>query len=201
MPSARRTSAIVTTIVPTASGRGAPSGSRDSSSNHGPTMAIAIPIGTFTTNTERHPHASTKRPPRVGPSAAASAPAAPQSAIACGTRGAGKLRRIRANDAGVRAAAPSPCRILAATRTPAPGAGGDGTDGRRDGEESQPCKEHTAPTQAVGPPAGRDHSRRDDDRVAGEDPRQRRGAHLRKVATDAAERDVEDHRIERGDEG
>ncbi len=58
----------------------------------------------------------------VGPSAAASAPAAPQSAMACGTLDFGKARRISASDTGVSAAAPNPCRTLAATSTPTPGA-------------------------------------------------------------------------------
>ena len=41
-------------------------------------IATAMPSGTLTTNTERQPQASTKSPPMVGPSAAASAPAAPE---------------------------------------------------------------------------------------------------------------------------
>ena len=81
-----------------------------------------MPIGTLTTNTERQPHVSTKSPPIVGPTAAASAPAAPQSAIACGTRDFGNACRMSARDAGVRAAAPTPCSTRPAMSRPTPGA-------------------------------------------------------------------------------
>ena len=102
---------MVTTTVPTGSGNREPSGSRDSSSSLRPKIATAMPIGTLMTKTERQPHASTKSPPMVGPSAAASAPAAPQSAMACGILDLGNACRISASDAGVSAAAPIPAGL------------------------------------------------------------------------------------------
>ena len=49
-------------------------------------------------------------------------PCRSQSAMACGTLDFGKARRISASDAGVSAAAPNPCRTLAATSAPTLGA-------------------------------------------------------------------------------
>src|SRR5262249_38098064 len=157
-------------------------------------IATAMPIGTLTTNTERQPHASTKSPPMVGPSAAASAPAAPQSAMACGTLDLGKACRISASDAGVSAAAPHPCRTLAATSTPTPGA----TAQMADATVKTPIparKTRRRPRRSAHRPAP-DTPRREDDRVTGKDPRQRGGADVGEVATEGAEGDVEHHRVE-----
>jgi hypothetical protein len=66
----------VISSTPGGSERAVPVGSRDSSSRRGPSTVIAIPTGRFAMKTDRQPQASTSSPPMVGPSAAASAPAA-----------------------------------------------------------------------------------------------------------------------------
>ena len=69
------------------------------------------------------------------------------------------------------------------------------------GHEDGDAATDTAPTEAIGPAAGPDHARRNDDRVTGQDPRQRGCADFGEVTTDAAERDAENHRVEGRDEG
>src|SRR4029079_9481624 len=67
---------------------------------------------------------------------------------------------------------------------------------RSDREEPHAGEEEATPPQPIGPSPGADHAGGDDDRIAGEDPRQRRGGYVGEIATDVAERDVKQHRCE-----
>jgi len=135
----------------------------------------------------------------VGPSAAASAPAAPQSANC--------LRNPRPRERSQDQRQRGGCESRGAESLQDSGgdehAGvwGDGADRRRDREDAHAAEKDTAPTEAIGPAAGPDHPRRNDDRVTGQDPRQRGCTDFGEVTTDAAERDVENHRVEGRDEG
>ncbi len=71
-----------------------------------------------------------------------------------------------------------------------------GADRRSGGEERHAHQEDATPPKPVGPSPGADHAGGDDDRVPGEDPRQRGGRYVGKIAADVAEGDVEHHRIE-----
>ena len=70
--------------------------------------ASASPVGTLITNSERHPKAWTSTPPRLGPTAAASAPAALHSATDLVRCSAGVSANRIASDAGIISAAIAP---------------------------------------------------------------------------------------------
>ena len=89
---------------------------------------LSANTGTFNRKAHRHPGPPTSQPPTNGPTAPASPPS-PDQAPTAGARSSGrKLAWIRASDAGVRSAAPTPCSTRAATSTSIVGAAAQPTD-------------------------------------------------------------------------
>src|SRR5580765_187658 len=106
MPRASSVSDPASSRIPTGSGKRSRVASRDSGSRRSPRMRAPAPTGTLARNTARQSHAWTRRAAAVGPTAAARAAMAPQTATATGTRAGGKTERTTAREAGTSAAAP-----------------------------------------------------------------------------------------------
>ena len=98
--------AIGTLIGSTRSGR---SSDRDSWRMAAPAAIASTATGTFTRNTERQPNALMRIAPIVGPSAAASAPVAPQMPTAMPRRSGGNAGKSNARPAGNCIAPPTDC--------------------------------------------------------------------------------------------
>jgi|GEM_PF-2990507 len=81
-----------------------------------------MPMGTLTKNTSRQSTHPTRTPPSAGPVAAATAPVAPQMAVAVARCASGNSGSSRASDVGTTAAAPSACSTRAAISIPGFGA-------------------------------------------------------------------------------
>jgi hypothetical protein len=96
----------VSSRAPTASGK-ADRESRLSSKIRFAGTRAGIPIRRLTKKTHRQLCQSTSRPPSDGPAAAATAPVAPQSAVAVARCSSGNSGRTSASDAGTSSAAPS----------------------------------------------------------------------------------------------
>ncbi len=79
-----------------------------------PAITSAMPNGMLIKNTACQLNASTSSPPRLGPTAAAAAPAALSSEIDMTRRSAGVSSRSTDSDAGTMTAAPTPWIALAA---------------------------------------------------------------------------------------
>ena len=86
-----------------------------SGSPRSPAAISRTPAGTLIRNTERHPKASTSTPPRAGPAAVASEPAAPQAPMAAARPAGGVAASSRPRAAGIMPAAAAPCTARAAT--------------------------------------------------------------------------------------
>ena len=153
----------------------------------------------MTRKTRRQSESSTRAPPRVGPTAAAAAAAAPQRPTPAERRSTGKLSRTIASEAGAIIAAPTPCRTRKAISSASEGA----TAQSRLAAVKPAIAEQEDPpvAEAVGEAAGRDQQRRDDDEVAVEHPGERVAARPREGGRDVGEGDVDDRRVEEGDEG
>src|SRR5262249_58350518 len=83
-----------------ACGRGPWGGSRGAGRGEG------RPMTTLTKKTDRQPCQSTRTPPSEGPAAAATAPVAPQRAVAVARRSSGNSGSTRASEAGTSIAPP-----------------------------------------------------------------------------------------------
>ncbi len=159
IPAASRT-------APMPSGRAA-FGSRASRSTRAPTRKAPMPTGTLTRKTQRQ-LSWTSRPPIGGPAAAATALTAAQPATAtdrwCGLNSGSSS----ASEVGSISAAPIACTTRVATSASTDQA--RRTGGARDGEEREPGEEDALAPVGVGPAAGGDEQRGEDDRVRVEDP-------------------------------
>ncbi len=107
---------------------GAMVGSELSASLMRDATAATAAIGTLTRNTHRHPAASTKTAPAVGPMAAANPAMAPQIPIAVSRRLPSTACKIRASEAGINNAPPIPWITRAVIRTASDGARPDNNE-------------------------------------------------------------------------
>ncbi len=107
----------------------------------------------LTKNTQRHPAASTSAPPSDGPSAAATAPVAPQMPVAVARCASGNSGSSRASEVGTSAAAPAAWTTRAATRTSTVGARPAAAEAARN--VSRPAMNiRRRPTRSATRPAG-----------------------------------------------
>ncbi len=197
MPSVIRASASASISAPGRSGRRLSRSGR-SGRRLRPASRIAAPSGRLTRKTRRQSLSSTSAPPRVGPVAAAAAAAAPQRPTPVERFSTGKLSRTIASEAGAISAAPTPCRTRKAISSSS--AGSDRAEQAGDGEAGDPEQEDALVAEAVGEPTRRDQQRCDHDEVAVEHPGERVAPRAGEGGRDVGEGDVDDRRVEEGDE-
>ena len=160
---------------------------------------IAAPSGRLTRKTRRQSESSTSAPPSVGPIAAAAAAAAPQRPTPAARRSLGKLSRTSASEVGAIIAAPMPCRTRKAISSSSEGATAQSRLAR--GEAGDAEQEDALVAEAVGEAPGRHQQRGDDDEVAVEHPGERVPPRPGEGGRDVREGDVDDRRVEEGEEG
>ena len=138
--------------APRRSGLSALSGLRCSRSSPG-AGSIPIAIGRLTKNAQRQLVDWTSTPPREGPVAAATAPAAAQRLVAVARFSAGNASSTSPSDAGIRAAPPTAWITRAAINTAALGAAPEMTDPSRN-RAKPTAKTRRRPTRSAIRPAG-----------------------------------------------
>ena len=151
------------------------------------------PTGTLTKKIQFQLMLSTIRPPTSGPIASASAETPAQMPIAWPRCRGGNVAVMIESVAGFISAAPMPCTARAPIRKPAFGASPQASDESE--KIARPIDEDLAPAEHVGELAAGDQQRREDERVAGDDPLELRDRDLQ-ILRDRGQRDVHDGVVE-----
>src|SRR5262245_25704271 len=138
--------------APSRSGKAA-AGSRASRRRRRAGTSAGRPTKRLTKNTERQPCQSTSSPPSDGPAAAATAPVAPQSAVAVARRSSGNSGSSKPRDAGTSIAAPRAWKPRAAISMSAEPAAPQTTDAARQGSVPRE-KKRRRPNLSASRPAG-----------------------------------------------
>ena len=139
------------------------------------------PIGRLMKKIQRQETSSTSQPPRIGPRIGPSSIGTPMIAITRPTR-CGPAARVRiVMPAGISMPPPRPCRTRKAISDSADQARPDSTEPAQE----QRDRDHVEPlgAEAVGGPAGERDDRRERERVAGDDPLDRRQRRVERRAT------------------
>ena len=160
----------------------------DSRSRRGAIARTSAASGTLIQKMPRHDHTSVRTAPRAGPTTAPSAPVAPVIPMTVDRLLAGKSGSTTAIAVARMIAPPTPWSTREAIS--APGVRRERAQHRPDDEDRDAGKEEPFAPVAVGVAPGDEQQCGDGDRVARDDPTERRLGHVEVVA-DRGERDVD----------